>query len=1041
MANYTCFHLHTDFSLIDSCTSYKAYVNKAMELGQTAIAFTEHGNLYSWVAKKLYCDEKGIKYIHGIEAYLTKGYEPKVRDNYHVILLAKNYEGVKEINRLCYNASALEHFYYTPRISFEDFLKISDNVIKVSACLASPLNAYREGKVELEDRFIDHYDYFELQPHNVPEQRDYNAFLYKLSQERDIPLIVGTDAHSLNAYKDECRLILKHAKKINYAGDDEFDLTYKSYEELINALKVQNNNIPWEVLEAAVENTNVLAASVEDFDLDKTLKYPLLHGNEDEEVLLALLRKKYKEKIKTGAIDKSRAAEYGERIKEEMTVFHKVGMSGFMLSMAELCDWCWANNIPIGYGRGSVAGSLVAYIADITDVDPLVWDTNFARFCNEDRVEVGDIDIDVSPSDRAKVYEHIIKTFGQEYTAYILSADTMVKRGTIDEIGRAFRFEWGEKPDCPYSLSKIDKVKKDFEEDPTVARNTWSKIFYYFDGLTDTVIAQSQHPAGIIISPVNLIDNYSAFFNSKGQVVLPITMEEVHEIGLVKYDILGLQNIQIIRDTYNLVDKPYQKAYKIDWNDTKVWEDMLRSSVGIFQFDSPTSTFGFNCLQKFRPKSIDDMALVAAAIRPSGESYRDRLLEHKKNANPSEEIDKMLAKTNGFLVFQEQTIQFLQKICGLTGSEADTIRRAIGRKQTEKLEAALPRILEGYCNTSSKPKEIAEGEAKAFLKIIEDSSNYQFGRNHSVAYSMIGYTCAFFRYYYPLEFLTAFFNNARTENDVANGIKLAQLKNIELTPPKFGHTSNDYTCDKQANCIYQGIGIIKNMQKIVAPILQEVERRKPDSFPEVLRLLAEIKVDGQKVNKASLAILIKIGFFDCFGGIERQTAFAYWAAKFMGKKSVKKAGLEAWLIPLIRGNCQNETEKTFSGVNSASLLEAIWGSLPEKEPKIFEMIKDQIRLLGYTNVKDTEISHNVYMVQKVHVNKYGQPWANLYHLKTNRCRDYKVDKYFYKKNKLAAEDIVKVVFGTRNKYERANTKKGYRKLNETEIYIKGYIGV
>ena len=238
------------------------------------------------------------------------------------------------------------------------------------------------------------------------------------------------------------------------------------------------------------------------------------------------------------------------------------------------------------------------------------------------------------------------------------------------------------------------------------------------------IISQSQHPAGIIASPINLIDNYSGFINADGQVVLPINMEEIHEINLVKYDILGLQNVQIIRDTCRLANIPYPKSNEIDWNDENVWADMITSPVGIFQFESD---YAFKCLQDFKPTMINHMSLVNAAIRPSGESYRDRLFNHEVNHNPSEQIDELLKDNNGFLVFQEDVIKFLQDICGLSGSDADNVRRAIGRKQMDRLQAALPEILEGYCNKSDKPREIAEEEAKTFLQIIEDSSNYMFG--------------------------------------------------------------------------------------------------------------------------------------------------------------------------------------------------------------------------------------------------------------------------------------------------------------------------
>lgn len=622
--NYVVYHLHTEQSLLDSRTNYKEYVDRAVELGQKAIAFTEHGNVFTWVEKKMYCDAKGIKYIHGVECYLTEQLEPKVRDNYHTILLAKNYEGVKEINRLCYVASQPDHFYYRPRLSFDEFLGISNNVIKISACLASPLNEWCKNHLQYStSKFADialHYDYLEIQAHDFSEQIQFNTFLMDLSSKTGIPLIAGTDTHSINQYKAECRTMLQYSKNIDFGDEDTFDLTYKSYDELCAMFEKQG--LDKEIYLEAINNTNVMADSVEAFELDTSFKYPILYGEQDEQILLERLREKYKEKIAKGIIDKSHAKEYGDKIKEELQVFHKVGMGGFMLFMSEMITWCWENNIPIGFCRGSVGGSEVAYISDIIDVDPVVWGTMFSRFCNEHRKEIGDIDIDVSPDQRALVYQYIIDRFGVENTAYILANGTLQSKGAIDDICRALRHKWEKEhdiytkikedrekyhaqfgfgdnkslsdwyydqtkcadkftEDCPYTLKLADEIKKEFEQDEEATRKKYPEVFYYYDGMLGGVVSQSQHPAGIIASPINLIDNYSGFINADGQVVLPINMEEIHEINLVKYDILGLQNIQIIRDTCRLANIPYPKSNEIDWNDENVWADMITSPVGI----------------------------------------------------------------------------------------------------------------------------------------------------------------------------------------------------------------------------------------------------------------------------------------------------------------------------------------------------------------------------------------------------------------------------------------------------------------------------
>ena len=390
MDNYVCYHLHTELSLLDSCTNFKLYVDRAKELGQTAICFTEHGNCYQWIAKKMYCEQQGIKYLHGVECYLTRELlqetpdypEPhKVRDNYHTILIAKNYEGVKEINALIDLSTREDHMYYKPRISFDEFKNISDNVLKISACLASPLNQLRD------ESLIQYYDYLEVQPHIYSEdQKEYNKWLYEMSLRYNKPLIAGTDTHNINQYKAECRSILQQAKRIVFTNEDEFDLTYKSYDELVDMFGAQGV-LPTEVYLTAIENTNVMADSVEEFTLDTSFKYAKCY-DDDEKVLKERINQSYKDMVSRGIIQHDER--YINAVKEEFRVFKKIGMLGFMLFMSDLVTWCWDHDIPIGFCRGSVGGSVIAYLTHIIDVDPIKWGTVFSRFANEDRKELGD---------------------------------------------------------------------------------------------------------------------------------------------------------------------------------------------------------------------------------------------------------------------------------------------------------------------------------------------------------------------------------------------------------------------------------------------------------------------------------------------------------------------------------------------------------------------------------------------------------------------------------------------------------------------------
>ena len=892
MKPYIVYHLHSDYSLLDSCTKFQDYADLALKNGQRAIASTEHGKPLGWISKKMYCDSIGIRFIHGVEIYLTETLSDKVRDNYHTVLLAKNMDGVLELNKLVSMSCDKEHFYYNNRISFDEFLSISDNIISTSACLASPLNKLPDSHpmyMELARK----YTFLEVQPNDHPEQIAFNQRLFALSQKIGTKLIAGTDTHSSSQYKSECRAILLSAKRKNYGDEDAFDLSYKTYDELVDMFKTQNA-LTEDVYMEAIDNTNLLYDMTEDFTLDTSIKYPILYGSReaDSQKFTDTVESKFAEKLSSGVIQKEQEAAFRDSINEEMRVFRKLKMDGFMLSMSELISWCKERGMAIGTARGSVGGSRVAYVTDIIDLNPETWHTVFSRFCNEDRVEIGDIDIDCVESDRPAIFQYIVGRFGSGRTARVASFGTIQSKGVIDDVGRHLSMKWDEthggKGENPWSLNNIAKIKREFDTDQDRTRTKYKELFYYYDGLIDTKVSQSVHPAGMVISPISLDDNYGVF-DKDNENCLMLDMDEAHEVGLAKYDFLILKTVQVIRDTCAYLNRPYPKTHEINWFDDAVWADMIRSPSGIFQFES---AFAFDSLKKFAPKSIFDMSLVTACIRPSGASYRDSLLAHKPHTNPSEIIDDLLKDNLGYLIYQEDTIKFLQQICGLSGSESDNIRRAIGRKQKDRLDAALPSILEGYCSKSNKPRDIAEKEAKEFLKIIEDSASYQFGYNHSIAYCLLGYLCAYFRYYHPLEFLTSFLNNAANDDDIRNGTSYAEKIGIKITMPKWGFSKGEYFFNTEKRLIAKGLSSIKYMGDAVAEELYNLANDgEYHCFVEVLAAINQ----NTSLNTRQLDILIKLDFFSDFGNqreLLRITDLFYNTFKAGDAKKIKKSDVD-----------------------------------------------------------------------------------------------------------------------------------------------------
>lgn len=949
------YHCHTEYSLLDSCTKVQDYVDLATRDGMKALSFSEHGKPMNWTEKYAACKKAGIRYIHSVEIYLTETHEEKVRDNYHTVLMAKNWDGVLELNSLVSKSCKRDHFYYVNRLSFDEFLNISDNIISTSACLASPLNKLPPDH----PRYMDlarKYTFLEVQPHNHPDQVEYNKRLLELSREIGTPLIAGTDTHSSSDYKAECRSVLLSSKNKSYGDEDAFDLTYKTYDELVDAFKDQGA-LSEEDYMAAIENTNLLYDMTDDFELDTSIKYPILYGSKeaDAEKFRETVRDMFDDKIRTGIIPQDQAESFYESIKEEMRVFEKLNMEGFMLSMSELIRWCKSQGMAIGIARGSVGGSRIAYITDITDLNPVRWNTVFSRFANESREEIGDIDIDCIEEDRPKIFQYIVGRFGTEKTARVASFGTIQSKGVIDDVGRHLAKKWAvehqeDAKNNPWSLARVAEIKKEFDADPEGTKEKYPDIFYYYDGLIDTKISQSVHPAGMVISPITLTDNYGVF-DKEGDICLMLDMDNIHDYtGLAKYDFLILKTVQVIRDTCNYLGEPYPKSHEVDWDDPKVWSEMITSPLGIFQFES---SFAFDSLKKFKPTSIQDMSIVTACIRPSGASYRDELLARKVHHNPSEIIDDLLKDNLGYLIYQEDTIKFLQQICGLSGSEADNIRRAIGRKQKDRLDAAMPSILDGYCSKVDKDRSEAEEEAKEFLQIIEDSASYQFNMNHSIAYCMLGYLCAMYRTYHPLEFITSFLNNAANDDDIKNGTAFANKIGIRITMPKWGVSRSEYFYDKEKNIIAQGLTAIKYMSSGVANELYRLSKQK--KYDRFIDLLVDID-RGTSLNTRQLEILIKIDFFSDFGN-QREllyiTEMYYETFKRGAAKKIPMFKADASPIGEVIKKYSVWTTKTGEIAKSYTLLD-ITSAMRECE--------DLIKSKGLSDLSDIEKVRNFYDV-------------------------------------------------------------------------------
>lgn len=1073
MENYIVYHLHDDTSncngYADSCTKYDEYIKLAKKNKMKAIAFSNHGGIYDWVKKKQSCDKAKIKYIHGVELYIVHDLQENYRGG-HIGLYSKNWEGIKELNTLMSLSTSKgvkednsdRHMYYNPRITFEELFNTSDNIIITSACLASPLWRLYSNFKDEDDKQQEREEnlnklknilkwfsknnnrcFLEIQYHNSEHQKEYNKLLYKWSKQYNIPMIAGTDTHSSTKYKAECRKILQKSKDSFYGEEDEFDLTWKTYDELVECFKVQNA-LPEEVYLEAIKNTNKLADMVEEFTLDKSFKYPTLYGEDSDRKWKELIEKKLQYKIDNNIIDKEKIDLYKRDIDIEYEAMTKQGMSSFMIFNSELMDWCRENDIHSSPCRGSVGGSTIAYLTDITDVDPIVWNTVFARFCNADRISLADIDQDFAPKDRTKVYQYIIDRFGRDNVSYILSLSTIQDRGSIDVLAKGLDYD---DLDLVKEIkNSFDKIFKDYskiiqEEVNTeelegatstspnfddyelylkVIRNQeqlknltnlkgqWDKLrldnedlFYYFDGIKGTIISKGNHPAGMIGSPITLFDNLGVFYR-KGDENFPVSfcsMKAVDDLNYVKFDILGLKTIGILQDTFRLAEVGWKYSHEINWNDEKVWKDITRCNSGLFQFEGD---FAFDLIKQFSPRTVNGMSLVNASLRPSGKSYRDRLIKGEFHNNPSEEIDELLKDNNGWLVFQEDTIKFLTNICGFSGSLADTTRRAIGKKDIKLLNEQLPKILEGYCNKSPKPREIAEKEAKEFIQIISDSSEYQFGLNHSTGYSMNGYLCSLARTYYPIEFVTSYLNWAENETDMNNGMKLIEEYGFKIKSPEFRYSKGEFFFNRETQTIYKGIGSIKFLNSQVG---DELFNLKSNVYGSFLDLLIDIKTKTS-CDSRQLDLLVKINFFKEFGGVKPLLHIIDLYDKFYGKQSLSKEKLDELNLNLDQvKKYGRETPKKIMDFDSVSLIKDVIKDIPDDEFSTIELIQMQKEILGYIDYINPKLDKKLCLVNSFD-GKYNTKKLSLYCLNNGKSVDFKLYNRTYKTKPIDEGDVI-----------------------------------
>lgn len=773
-----------------------------------------------------------------------------------------------------------------------------------------------------------------------------------LSDEIGVPLITGTDTHALNTEHLEGRSILQKSKGVFFADEESWDLTFKSYEELVTAYEKQGS-LPVEVVKEAINNTNVLANMIEEFNIDSTYKYPHLWENP-----MKTFQNKIMQGIKKRGVDKyPNYQEYIDRIKHELKAYEHNGAIDFMLLMDDIISWCIENDIMVGYGRGSVNGSVIAWLLGITEMDSIKHNLNFERFMNTERVSLSDIDTDFPPSRIEEVKKYIFSKTGL-YCCDIVTFNTVADKGAIRDVGRALGIPLAE-------VSMIcDSV--DNEELYEKSREKYKELFKYVDMIKGTIVSVGSHPCGCVVAPFTITDRFGTFTTSTSNYpISQINMKEIDGLNYVKLDLLRLDTIELINDTCKLAGIERLTPDNVDITDVNVWNSIRDDTTQIFQWEGNTGDSYIKKLlsdeniKRFQEvnENVDRMTLLSignSAIRPAGASYREDLASGVVRKTGSKPIDDFLSNTFGYLVFQEQIIAFLHQYCGFTMGEADIVRRGFAKKTgTDKyipiikngglLTDKSDHQIKGYIETMKEvygiEEEKSEQDIVAFIQVIEDASAYLFSLNHSQPYSYEGYVSGYLRTHYPLEFLTTALNiNKDKEEKTKSLTAYAKKSGITFQSPKFRHSRAGYFCDKETNTIYKGIGSIKYMNENVANELYEMSGYNFDDFVDLLYYLKE----KTSLNSRQLDILIKIDFFEEFGDINRLLDIAEKFDLLYDKQQIRKDDkLQQLHIDesVIRKFAEKET---FTSVEEIDCVEFV-KSLGYDDQQALDKLKDCIK--------------------------------------------------------------------------------------------------
>ena len=892
--NFVHLHVHTEYSLLDGSNKIKEYVARVKELEMNSAAITDHGVMYGVIDFYREARAQGIKPILGCEVYVAPGsrFDKEAGsgdDRYHhLVLLAENNKGYQNLMKIV-SIGFTEGFYYKPRVDKEILRKYHEGIIATSACLAGEVQRnvlrgmYEEAcksAGEYEEIFGKGNFFLELQDHGLPEQKQVNQALLRMSRELHIELVATNDIHY--TYAEDVKphdilLCLQTGKRLS----DEDRMRYEGGQYFVKSPEEMAQLFPYAL--QALENTQKIAdrCNVEiEFGVTKLPKYDVPDGYTSWEYLNKLcwdgFAKRYPEDD----------GHLRDQLTYELSIIQKMGYVDYFLIVWDFIKYSRDHGIAVGPGRGSAAGSLVSYTLGITNIDPARYQLLFERFLNPERVSMPDIDVDFCYERRQEVIDYVVRKYGKDRVAQIVTFGTLAARGVLRDVGRVM--------DLPYafvdSIAKMVPQELNITLDKALQMNPEFRNLYESNEQVKELVDMSKrleglprhtsmHAAGVVISQ-KAVDEYVPLSRgSDGSVTTQFTMTTLEELGLLKMDFLGLRTLTVIQNAVRFAEQSSGKQInidEIDYNDKAVLDSLGTGKTdGVFQLES---TGMKNFMKELKPQSLEDIIAGISLYRPGPMDFIPQYIRGKNNPDSitydCPELESILEPTYGCIVYQEQVMQIVQKLAGYTLGRADLVRRAMSKKKAAVMQQERQNFVYGN-EAEHVPGCISNGISEQVANKIYDDmidfAKYAFNKSHAAAYAVVAYQTAWLKYYYPVEFMAALMTSViDNSSKVSEYILTCRQMGIQILPPDINESVSAFSVSNGA--IRYGLNAIKSVGK---PVIEEIiqERKERGNFEDLADFIN--RMSGHEVNKRAVENFIKAGAFDCFPANRRQMMMIY----------------------------------------------------------------------------------------------------------------------------------------------------------------------